>query len=536
MKNILSFLIIVIILFSSCTKVLQREQINDLLTAYKEIDKFNGVVLVAKNNEIIYQKGYGFADYENNIKTDINHIYSVFSITKTMTSTLIFKLIETGKLKLDTKLSLFYPDFPNADSITIEHLLTHTSGIFNHTTADELSNYSEENLLGFLSSKPLNFSPGTDWEYCNSGYTILGFIIAKVTKMPYENAIRKYIFKPANMTNSGFDFKYSKDKNKVIGYESLTLNTQKIATVPDSTWVAAAGSVYSTAGDLFRFHQAMQQYKIINEKATNLAYRVSAVNENYGHGWQLEKQFGKQTIGHSGGGDGFRTMFKRIVEDDVCVILLCNIENVNLEAVSNQLLRIAYVKPYQLPENKFELSNEELKKYVGTFQSNEEQNIYINREEAQLFIQYSNNRKSELWTQEKNYFYIEEKDAHIRFLESSSGQIDSLIYFENGKKLITKRINATWGITGTATPNGWEGQDLLLQPLGENIWIIENVILRNGSFKFRFNNDWLINYGSAAQSDFLIPFGDNIPIGNGKYDITLDLSNENKPNYTIEKL
>jgi len=351
MKNTLLFLLIISLL-TSCTKVLQREQINDLLTAYQEIDKFNGSVLIAKDGQIIYQKGYGFADYENNIKANNDNIYSVFSITKTITSTLIFKLIEEEKLDLKTPLSQFYPNFPNSDSITIEHLLNHTSGIFNHTNGGELSDYSEENLMGFLSSKPLNFSPGTEWEYCNSGYTILGFIISKTTKMSYENAVRKYIFEPVKMTNSGFDFKYLKDKNKVIGYEDLMLNNQKIAFVPDSTWIGAAGSIYSTTEDLFRFHQAMQDYKIINKNSTNLAYQACKINDNYAYGWQLETQFEKKIVGHSGGSDGFRSMFKRVPKDDVCVILLCNIENVNLEAISNKLLRIVYVKPYQLPENK----------------------------------------------------------------------------------------------------------------------------------------------------------------------------------------
>src|SRR3990170_8829274 len=123
---------------------------------------------------------------------DANSIFQTYSITKTFTSTLILKLVELNRLALSDKLSKYYPEFPKGDSITIEHLLTHTSGVYDYTRGNDMPDKTEKSFIRFIETKPFDFSPGTGWNYSNSGYWLLGFIIKKVTGVTYEEAVDKY--------------------------------------------------------------------------------------------------------------------------------------------------------------------------------------------------------------------------------------------------------------------------------------------------------------------------------------------------------
>ena len=157
-----------------------------------------------------------------------NSIFQIGSITKQFTATVILKLQEENKLKVTDKLSQYFPDYPKGDSITIEQLLTHTSGIYSYTSdhvfmQHEVSKPADrQKMMALFKDKPLQFSPGTKWEYSNSAYSLLGYIIEDVAKMPYEQAVRKYIFSPVKMDHSGFDFTHLANINKATGYFRLT--------------------------------------------------------------------------------------------------------------------------------------------------------------------------------------------------------------------------------------------------------------------------------------------------------------------------
>ena len=348
MKSALLILLTFGLTQSSCVQKsaqAKAKDINELMEAYIKIDKFNGAVLIAQGGKVIFQKGYGFKNVANKRLNDTNSIFQIYSATKTFTSTVIFKLIELNKLSLNDKLSKFYPSFPKGDSITIENLLTHTSGIYDYTHENSMTDHSENSLISLLEKKPLDFSPGTSWSYSNSGYSLLGFIISKVAGMPYEKAVRQYIFTPLKMTHSGFDFKNLSDANKTTGYTIFSEDVKKEAILEDSTGSFAAGAIYSIVGDLYKYHVGLQSYKIINEESLNKAYSASEKNDRYGHGWQLGSRFfRKQIVSHSGGAAGFRSNFSRIPEDNVCVILLNNNENANTEFLTNRIYDILFNK------------------------------------------------------------------------------------------------------------------------------------------------------------------------------------------------
>ncbi|WP_347218557.1 serine hydrolase domain-containing protein [Chryseobacterium sp.] len=263
MRSILTCLMILLAVnsfFSQKTKQLEK-----LLAAYDQAGKFNGTILVAEKGKIIFEKSYGYKNGPKKEKNTNNSLYRIFSTTKMFTATVILKLEEEGKLSINDKLSKYYPNFPKGDSITVANLLSHTSGIPNETGSE--NTVDEETFIKFISSKPLNFSPGKQWDYSNSGYYILGYIIKKASGMNYDKAIESYILKPLQMNHTGFHFNTVTDENKAFGYDFLTDHMSNEAFRFKTDHPFAAGAMYSTVEDLFKFNESFKSNTIL-KKAT----------------------------------------------------------------------------------------------------------------------------------------------------------------------------------------------------------------------------------------------------------------------------
>ncbi|HEY1056969.1 MAG TPA: serine hydrolase domain-containing protein, partial [Emticicia sp.] len=226
MKKIMAALCLMAGLLSKVSAQNVSQKLDELMSAYAKNKEFNGTVLVAQQGKILLEKGYGFQNLEKQLNNTPFTLYPIASITKTFTATLILKLAERKQLSVQDKLSKYFPYYPKGDSITIENLLTHTSGIFNYTEDNDFmynesgKHATEQRILSLFKDKPLDFSPGTGWNYSNSGYGLLGYIIEKVTQMSYYSAVRKYLFEPAGMVNSGFDFVGLPTGRKATGYYS----------------------------------------------------------------------------------------------------------------------------------------------------------------------------------------------------------------------------------------------------------------------------------------------------------------------------
>src|SRR5450432_2236055 len=167
-------------------------KLDTLINAYAKLYRFNGSALVAKNGTILLNKGYGYRNAADKVLNSEQTIFQLGSITKQFTSAVILKLQEEKKLSVSDKVSKYFPQYPKGDSITIEQLLTHTSGVYNYTNdqnfmANEMTKpASREKIMALFKDKPLDFPPGTGWNYSNSGYSLLGYIIEIATGKPYE--------------------------------------------------------------------------------------------------------------------------------------------------------------------------------------------------------------------------------------------------------------------------------------------------------------------------------------------------------------
>lgn len=247
----------------------KAKQIEQLLSKYNEYGQFNGSALVAEHGKVIFQQGFGQANMEWNIPNQPDTKFRLGSISKQFTALLIVKLAEEGKIKLDVPITTYLQDYPkeNGDKITIHNLLTHTSGIPNYTNApnffkDKARNpYTPEQFVKTFSSLPLEFTPGEKFNYSNSGYFLLGYIIEKITGKTYEQYLQEVIFTPLKMVNSGYDHSDVILKNRAAGYErkgKLITNAAYL----DMSIPYAAGSLYSTVEDLYLWDQALYTNKL----------------------------------------------------------------------------------------------------------------------------------------------------------------------------------------------------------------------------------------------------------------------------------
>ena len=188
-------------------------------------------------------------------------------------------------------------------------------------------------MMSLFENKELGFDPGTKFEYSNSNYILLGYIIEKLTGKKYEQVVRDNILMPAGMVHSGFDYVHLQSTNKATGYYSIHDDDFDLAPVSDSTVTFAAGALYSTAGDMYKWHKALLSYSLLPKEWQEKAF--TPFKGNYGYGWMISTHDSKRHIGHTGGVPGFYTYEMRIPEDDVCVLLF---QNCQMPAIDNNTI------------------------------------------------------------------------------------------------------------------------------------------------------------------------------------------------------
>jgi len=340
------------------------DKLDKLVSAYAEYGKFNGSVLVAEKGKVIYKKGFGLADMEWNIPNQPDTKHRLGSITKQFTAMLIMQLVEQGKLKLDVPISTYLPDYPkkNGDVITIHHLLTHSSGTPNMTSfpgfvKDIMRNaYSPVQLVKLFGDSTLQFKPGERFDYSNSGYILLGYIIEKVTGKSYEQVLQENIFTPLRMTNTGYDHNRTLFKNRARGYEK---NGRRYVNADfiDMSVPYAAGSMYSTVEDLYLWDQALYGTQLLRKENMELLFtKHIQAGGSYGYGWFIgETPLGNTaeriaTVGHGGGINGFNTQITRILSDKSLIVLLNNTGGAPLNEMTNSIAAILYDKSYDFPK------------------------------------------------------------------------------------------------------------------------------------------------------------------------------------------
>lgn len=340
----------------------KADKIDELIKKYNEYRLFNGSALVADNNEIILKKGYGFANMEWDIMNTADTKFRLGSITKQFTSMLIMQLVENGKIKLEDKITDYLPYYRKdvGDKVTIKMLLIHTSGIPSYTNQPDFFEkvskqyYAPDDFIKQYCSGDLEFEPGTKFNYNNSGYFILGAIIEHVTGKTYDEVLTEKIIEPLGLKDTGYDHSETIINKRAAGYEKAG-NGYRNASYLDMALPYAAGSLYSTVEDLYKWDLALRTDKILSKKYMDEMFigRVDARNSNYAFGWfidtiTIDDQY-YLVYTHGGGINGFNTINYIILQKQQVVILFSNAGGAPLNGITNSIISILNGKEYKMP-------------------------------------------------------------------------------------------------------------------------------------------------------------------------------------------
>ncbi len=370
MKKVLYLLIL-----ASTFAVAQQtkfQKIDSLLTFLNSNNKFMGSVAIRQNGNVVFAKAYGFADVETNKKMDENTMLKIGSITKTFTATMIMQLVDEKKLKLDAKLSKFYPKIPNADKITIYQLLHHRTGIPDYLNDDpNVGQYiyvenKREDLIKRIEGYAPAFEPGSQFKYSNSNYNLLGYILEDITKKSFAENLNDRIVSKLGLKNTIFPDKVDVSKNEGYSYR-FTGTTWEKNPEWNSSMAFSAGAMLSTPNDLNTFLNALFDGKLVSKKALE---QMKTMEDTYGMGLFIAPFGEKKFYGHTGGIESYRAAIGYSPDENTSFAIIVNGDNYDRNDIMIGVLSLFYNEPYTFPNLKgFTVSPDILHKYTGNYSS-----------------------------------------------------------------------------------------------------------------------------------------------------------------------
>lgn len=409
------------------------------LNAAHRLQRFSGSVLVARGGRIILSRGYGMANYETGTANTPDTRFRLGSLTKQFTAMAILQLEEKGKLKVTDTIRKVLPDYPpTGDRITIHNLLTHTSGVPNLT---ELPDYAKTmtlpttvgQTLARFKDLPLDFTPGEKFSYSNSNYIILGAIIEKLTGRSYEDYLRENVLKPVGMENSGYDHHEIVLKNRASGYE---FPEDRMINAPyvDMSIPYAAGGMYSTVEDMYKWDRALYTDKLVPKAA--LARMFTPFKGGYAYGWMTGTCVGRRNVRHGGGINGFITDISRFPDDDACVIVLSNFITGYIQETSDALAGILFGQKIDPPQEKafIKISAAVMDRYKGHYRLDGSNVIFdIVRDGDDLYSQVAGQPRIILLAESETRLFMRNLGFWLTFVKDGSGRVTHFVLIQ-GKR------------------------------------------------------------------------------------------------------
>jgi CubicO group peptidase (beta-lactamase class C family) len=338
--------------------------------------EFHGVVLVARDGEVRYARGFGLADATSGRPNEPTTRFRLGLLTEPFTAMAVLQLRDAGRLELDDPVSKFVPDYPEGHRITIEQLLSHTSGIPNYTDfpyfhAWKSQPHTTEQMLRRFGPEPLEFEPGTDFSPTNSGYYLLGAIIERITGLDYGEYVARHIFDPAGMQTSTFGDAYETGEQA----RGNVWNDEEILDPPDPIDMSvfgAAGGLVATPLDLVRWDTAVHEGLLL--APSSVEEMLKPRESGYGYGWVVSEAYGQPLASFPGAIDGFNGSLLRFIEDRTLVVVLCNTEIVSGARVANDVARMVYGDDPEprIEHRAIEIGPGTYPKYLGAYGVTEE--------------------------------------------------------------------------------------------------------------------------------------------------------------------
>lgn len=412
------------------------QAIDQLLSSHYLTDQPGATVLVAKDGKVIFKKAYGLATLTPLTKNTIQHTFRIGSVTKQFTAVAILQLVNQNKLKLSDPIRMYLPDYPeHAQAVTIENLLTHTSGIKSYTdiielrsAANKAANKSLDERMDDFKNLPLEFEPGTKYRYSNSGYFLLGRIIEKVSGLSYANYLKKNIIQPLGLSSTYFGDNAPTDR-MTKGYKQGK-NGFEVADYVHPSLPFSAGALTTTVEDLWKWSQAVFTYKVLPASVMTKAWEPFTLKDgskiNYGYGWSFARIDDLKVIDHGGFIDGFFSYVLNVPEKKLIVCILSNSASAAVGVEAFDIARIAIHQPIKNPAPTTVAKNI-LDEYQGVYEATDKELWEISSTENTLVAKRSRSEEV-LVPFGQDQFFVQGSPDKFLFGRDQKGVIQSFLY------------------------------------------------------------------------------------------------------------
>lgn len=413
-------------------------RMDQIVQAAVDADEFTGSVLVARDGEILFDRGYGFANREWNAPNDGDTKFRLGSVSKQFTAVAIMILNERGLVDLDAPVKTFLPDAPAAwDGVTVRHLLTHTSGVpsltgFDDYEASKTLPATIDSLIGRFRDRPLDFQPGEGWAYSNSGYILLTAIVEKAGGKPYAEFVAENLLQPLGMSDSGYDSHAAILPRRASGY-TPTARGFVNADYIDMSIPKGAGALYSTTRDLLKWERGLFGGRLL--KPQSLTLLTTPVRNNYAFGLMVTEAGGNRTVGHSGGIEGFNTHLAYDPDRRMTVVVLGNLNGPGPDQVAGSLLALARGETVTLPNERraVAVAPEVLRAYEGVYELAPTFTVTVSVVDGKLMARATGQQAFELHAESADRFFLTVVDAQVTFTRDASGAVTGLVLRQGGR-------------------------------------------------------------------------------------------------------
>jgi CubicO group peptidase (beta-lactamase class C family) len=405
------------------------DRLQQVVKPYIDAQMFMGSVMVAKNRQVLFSKGYGMADLEWNVPNSSSTRFNIASMTKQFTAASILLLEDRRKLKTDDLVKKYLPDAPASwDKITIYYLLTHTSGISNGAATYEPG--PPETLV--LHDAPLNFQPGEQWAYTNLGYIVLGYLVEKISGQTYEEFFQENIFKPLGMKDSGLISFVTVIPRRATGYWPGA-NGIENAERPDPRYGFSAGALYSSTEDLLRWEEGLLGGKLLTP--ASLRKMTTPFKSDYACGLYVHRVNGHLVIEHDGNNIGFNADMAYYPEEKLAVIVLANLNGTVTGEMTKALASVAHGEAPPIPSVHKEISLPKgvLARYAGTYRF-PQYGLKIVPEGNHLLVKFDNGGAFVVFAESETKFFSKPWPTRFEFSQDGGGEFTVLTRYEGEKE------------------------------------------------------------------------------------------------------
>ena len=364
------FLIACVASFPIHAQSFNKARLDSFFDILERENRFMGSIAVSKEGKQVYSRSVGFSDVSAGIKANEQSVYRIGSISKTFTAVLVMKAVEENRIDLESPLSKYFPEIPNAEKIRLEHLLNHRSGIHNFTDDSIYLSYntqrkSKAEMLSIIVNAGSDFEPGTKVSYSNSNYVLLSYILETEFRKTYPEILNDFIIKPLKLKNTRFGGKIN---TKNADCNSYSFSSQwKEEAETDMSIPMGAGGIVSNPGDLIQFSDALFGGKLLKQQSLE---KMKTIQDGFGMGLFTMPFNGQEGFGHTGGIDAFTSVFSYFPTEKLSYALNSNGTRMDNNMISIAVLSAFFNRPFSLPEFSNYVATElELEGFSGTYAS-----------------------------------------------------------------------------------------------------------------------------------------------------------------------